>query len=92
MNNRYTHDELAYLTKKLGHSPIMHNDHGKNNKIATAKIIKRYMKDYRNSPDLTSPVMDIEQYEDILSQCEKMVKPTKDEVVKIGKNTTYGLP
>ena len=44
VNNRYTPEEHAYLTEKLGHSPTLLNQHGKGDKVATAKLIKRYIK------------------------------------------------
>ena len=73
VNNRYTPEEHAYLTEKLGHSPTLLNQHGKGNKVATAKLIKRYIKDYRANPETAPLELDMEQYEELTKLCEEAI-------------------
>ena len=79
VNNRYTPEEHAYLTERLGHSPTFLNQHGHNNRVATARIIKRYIKDYRANPGETPLELDIDQYADLNKLCEEAISKAEKE-------------
>ena len=73
LNGRYTKEELQYLTKALGHSPILHNEDQKDNIIGTTKMIRRYISDYKKNPEETPLVMDVHKYKDLLNDCDAII-------------------
>ena len=94
VNNRYTPEEHAYLTEKLGHSPTLLNQHGKGDKVATAKLIKRYIKDYRENPQTAPLELDMDQYEELTTLCEEALNtPVKPEGKEhVAQDVNYTQP
>ena len=92
INNRYTPEEHAYLTEKLGHSPTLLNQHGKNNKVATSRIIKRYMKEYRADPTNTPLELEIDQYDELTRLCEEIESKPPSDVNSKEVNAQQILP
>ena len=80
INNRFTPSELQFMTKHLGHSPALLDNDQVGGKYATSQIIKRYLKAWKEDKDNTPPILNIEEYEDLLRMCDKNIDNAKKEM------------
>ena len=71
LNNRYTEDELDLMTDSIGHSPVFLDQSEKDGLIATTKMIRSYISDWKRSPQDTGMFMDLDKYKDIMEECGK---------------------
>ena len=87
LNSKYTPDEVAYLTEKLGHPPTMLNQDRKNGLIITSKMIKRYLKNWRDDKVNTPLVLNVEEYQDLIDKCDQLItEGHQDEPTPIIQN------
>ena len=70
LNNRYTEDELDLMTDSIGHSPVFLDQSEKDGLIATTKMIRSYISDWKRSPQDTGMFMDLDKYKDIMEECD----------------------
>ena len=88
LNGRYDKEELENLTHALGHPPCLLDNDQKDNIVATTKMIRRYLTDFKQAPNETPLIMDLHKYKDLLSDCDDIISShSKPENENSRKNT-----
>ena len=73
LSSRYSPEEIDYLTDKLGHPPHFLNNEGKNGLVATARMIKRYIRNWKSDNVNTPMVMNLDEYAELNDKCNDII-------------------